>query len=664
MAGTQFVWRYRTRGGSIHPYGVRYTLIIRPSGPPESSWTSVEIPEDAVNIPQLSDLSQVSFGDLFLGLPEAPQWKFQFRMDRLRSGDLLTLHDKLLKESYIQTTSSLPNIPRDFATTNFFMLLWDEGTGSEPDSVLFQGAQWRPQESEGMVRPTTGQHWLGIDVIDINKAVMETVTPQDIQSFFFDSYIKSQHLPNWGLEGSGNVYDSMYRNGGRNFARCQRLKAESTKLQLARFWPLFKLFEVIQALCRSAYRFHVRDALATYTFSGVGTGNTPYDVFQFYKQTYALSSGAIARGSLLADTAVYFIGIIWNDGAVVDTYPDDVGNIIGGFLSENDDGLFAYKNVWEFMGHCTIGCKVQYAPTSSPAMALTFARPGDRSATRTLKPSDFKGVGLSPTEFLEVSYTRNMSMIGSVEVSARGLGDADSLESTIEIDHIPPSVADGPNLEFVFHNLPSIGDSADRYQLAPGDDTALSEDLEEPYIVAASSGFNCRCLYYFEWPGTDLITHSDQIPIRVHDQVAWEWDSTTVYDDGANVSGYPTPTVSGFVLETTFDVNFWIPLKVVYAEAQNTSCLPFIVGYRIAYNFSRDGQLGFEVEVPIGLAPPDAIGDWYDLHDENGNDIGANILLGGGTAFDDLGTKAYYLKGDFQIENPTVKATFLIPGEE
>lgn len=664
MAGTQFVWRYRTRGSSIHPYGVRYKLVIRPSGVPETSWTTVEIPEDAVNIPQLSDLSQVSFGDLCLGLPEAPQWKFRFRMDQLYDGSLSTLHNKLLKESYIQTTSSLPNIPRDFATTNFFMLLWDEGTGSEPDEVLFQGVQWKPQESEGMVRPTTGQHWLDVDVIDINKAVMETVTPQDIQSYFFDSYIKSQHLPNWGLDGSGNVYDTIYREGGNNFARCQRIKAESSKLQLARFWPLFKLFEVIQALCRSAYRFYVRDATATYTFIGVGTGNTPFDVFRFYKQTYTLSSGVIARGSVLADTSVYFIGIIWNDGAVVNTNPDDVGNIIGGFLSEKDDGLFSYKNVWEFMTHATLGSKVQYEAGSSPAMSITFARPGDRSETRELHPSDFKEVGLSSTDFLEISYTRNMSMIGSVEVATRGLGDADALENTIEIDHIPPSVADGPNLEFVFHNLPSIGDSSDRYQLDPDDDTTISEDIEEPYVISASSGFNCRCLYYFEWPGNDLITHSDQIPIRIHDQVEWEWDSSTVYNDGATVNGYPTEYVGTGLDSRLFDSVFWTPLQAVYAEIQNSACLPFIVGYRIAYNFSRDGQIGFEVEVPIELAPPKAIGDWYDLKDEDGNNIGANILLGGGTRFNDLGTKAYYLKGDFQIENPTVKATFLLPGED
>lgn len=659
MAGTQYVWEYRTRGGGIYPYGVRYKLVIRPSGPPETSWTTVEIPEDAINIPQLSDLSQVSFGDLFLGMPEAPQWKFQFRMDLLYDGSLSTLHNKLLKETYIQATSSLPNIPRTFATTNFFMLLWDEGTGSDPDTVLFQGAQWRPQESQGMVRPTTGQHWLEIDVIDINKTVMETVLPLDIQTFFLSYYIKSQHLPNWGLEGSGNAYDTLYRHNNINFGRCQRMKAESSKLQLARFWSLPKLFEVIQTLCRSAYRFYVRDATATYTFNGVGTGNTPYDVFRFYKQTYSLSSGAIARGSLLDDTAVYFIGIIWNDGSFVNTYPDDVDNIIGGFLSEKDDGLFAYKNVWELMAHTTAGCKVQFAGSSIPGMAVTFARPGDRSATRVLKPSDFKSVGIGPTEFLEISYTRNMSMIGSVEVSTRGLGDADNLESTIEIDYIPPSVADGPNLEFAFHNLPSIGDDSDRYQLNPEDDTTDSEDIEGLYTICASSGFNCRCLYYFEWPGNDLITHSDQIPIRVHDNVGWEWDTSTVYEDGVSVLGYPT----SFATLNNFDAEFWVPLQAVYALIQNRACLPYLVGYRIGYTFSRDGQIGFEAELPIGLAPPDAVGDWYDLQDENGSDIGANILLGGGTRFDDLGTKAYYLKGDFQIENPTVKVTFLIPGE-
>lgn len=660
MAGTQFVWRYRTRGSSLHPYGVRYKLIIRPSGPRETSWTTVEIPEDAINIPQLSDLSQVSFGDLFLGMPESPQWKFRFRMDQLQDGSLSTLHNKLLKESYIQSGSALPNIPRNFATTNFFMLLWDEGTGSEPDTVLFQGAQWRPQESEGLVRPTTGQHWLEIDVIDINKAIMETVVPQDIQSYFFDSYIKSQHLPNWGLEGSANVYDTLYRDAGKNFARCQRLKAESTKLQLARFWPLSLLFDVVGALCRSAYQHYVRDATASYTFLGVGTGNTPYDVFRFYKQTYALSSGSILRGSLLANTAIYFIGIIWNDGTVVNTYPDDVGNIIGGFLSEKDDGLFSYKNVWEFLAHTTAGCKVQYSGTSSPAMTVTFARPGDRSVTRSLKPSDFKSVGISPTEFLEISYTRNMNMIGSVEIAVRGLGGADELESTIEIDYVPPSVADGPNLEFAFHNLPSIGDKDDRYQLSEEDDITSSEDIETPYTICASSGFICRCLYYFEWPGNDLITHPDQIPIRVHEKVDWEWDPTTAYNDGKVVSGYPTQ----YAYSAHFDSVFWEPLQSVFAEIQNTGCVPFIVGYRIAYNFSREGQIGFEVELPMDLAPPDAVGDWYDLKDEDGNDIGANILLGGGTQFNDLGTKAFYLKGDFQIENPTVKATFLIPGED
>lgn len=681
-----FDWRAKYTEGGASIGRCRYRWIVTPprnatlarGAPP--AWGDPGV----AGWVQIPDYVFISHGELEMsydkrahGIPDAGNGRITVNLATLFAAadtDLNDLADYILNPDFGATYSLIGN---SFTTSLTWELYTDDGDDALDAAsfrLMFMGGMRRNLEKPLAIRrsaPLLMKY--EFDLIHLAKLAMETVTAVDVDTYFrglasANTYV---HMPDSGDGGSRVIYNVAYRDSGINYARC--LSRRGPSKDIGRFYRRVDIFSAIYALIDDVYcaylrversvttrlRFTYRKFIDGELFDTTLDG-MPYDTVMRYKRDYTPANN---RGDALERGEIYWLTYIWNDNI---TFGDALSGdaFTGGFLIRHDENSLYQKEtrtMWDYLRRIARGlCKTVISFTidtpfgggdSWPGIDIFFDRLDD-SQEESLRISDIRrriAEDITPKIGSRIVTGANVAVPG-------GQGD-DKSAAEYKIEGTLTEEMEEATL--VHHDWPSVGDSANRYQMNRTTDP--NPDIIAPFIIGASTGFNCVNDYYFDTPA-DI--SSNIIPILCHEVVDLDYGSA-VYTDGEITELPTTPfdatyiTSNGGLPGDVFDDFFWLPIRASLKNIQNRAGLANAIAYRLGLRYNNQKQYLLDEPIRLAKAQMNFIGERFVLRDPSGTPIGLNMLLNGQTYLSAYPGKPHCVRAKINLDTGEAEGEFL-----
>lgn len=686
-------WRYRFEFQGAWPYDLNSSGAQQPAvtgvpafmDDPGVGSIYIRMPETAIT--SLA-VGASEYDGLPVGWPSPPTLKIGFDLTALNTfyvetGDTSNIATRLLSPVwpgggifYISDPFGVdPDTPYEFDLHNFVRYSTDAGDSAIAVSAfetVFIGTQ-NPFPSLTVKASRVPERvTCEVEFTHIIKACLEAITPEIFAAAFRSDHAGSGY-PNNTPKASGVIYDDLYYQSPNRYARAfAKYKDDDGNYEKARLHHIRHLSETMRGLVEQAYYNFTRIYSGTTVDVGFYSKNTnhpqysasynthtPLSIYEFYEKDYtpANGRGTSLLGSILPENNVYFISYIWPSSIDTDPGTDPFDDAIGGFLSPHDDyGIHTFTNMWDFMKRWADGtlCKVQFDAAGRDVMRVYF-NPLKQSITTTTARRDLRtrnfrrGGGDAPDAEIEIGGQR---LSGAIATWA-GAGNDDETNITVKAVG-SRSDADGA-FEIMFHNLPSIGDPANRYRMTTHTgDRGYNPDISTEHVIGASTGFRIRTLYYIATPAASV----SEIAIRVHDTVGIDVGDGYVIDGEIT----PLPTTSTHPLpDDLFDDAWWLTFVATMRGIQLNSCLGYATAYRATQLFSDQSQAEIRTEVDLDFAYLLDIGDRYTFVDDAGAYAAGNIFLDTDTYLAPIPGRPYLTKCEPNYTTHTAKITLLSP---
>lgn len=681
-------------------YGWRYRLWIQPANDAGSTFDAdlgapafggdpgvgsdyIRLPEDAIIAADLE--GEAAFADqLPIGLASSPTMKAGFDLAALvnaSQSDLVGyLLDPMRFEEGLVQIGDATWMPCD--TANVVCLLTDQGAGSEPTTVLFQGVQQVSASSTIDLRYVPGEATMSVTFVDIARFCLESVTPLMAARRLFWEHGDGDGFPTNSDRTTGAFYEYLYADGTTVYARTrQRLKDDVTVgedddattytgvYDKARLWNITQLMEAIRGCATDVYRSLLRPHSSQSTPIDFTTLQTTLDEYQnaspfapltFYKQgtTTANATGAEVGTAVSFGDELFFAGAVWNSyEADPTTYDEYEAIMTGGFLSEKDpNGLWKYPTIYDFLRVWSYSCYNRTVLTHDEwSWTMAFlpmwdGAIGKPALTRATLGKDGQGVDVKAEVGAGAITQANATLPSSA---------GEDRAASYRLRGIRPD--DQAGFELAFSNSPTIGDSANRFVLTPDDsDAAYNPDIDySTYALVGigSTGVISTGIYYLDSASAFL---TGEVPVRVHSRV----DVPGVWAErGYPVSGtLPTISMPGDYYEFGDDPDgyWWDRMRARIHAEQTQTGLGYTVCRSAVDDFGSPKQTRYPLTFDLPLGLPDTVGTRYEFtEDDEVTPIDGSVFLSPGATWLTLPGAPYLTRSSLAITTGVAKIHLL-----
>ena len=427
---------------------------------------------------------KTSFGDVPSGIMDAPSLTVEFELSDLQAN----LLEMLKAPFYNHSGEAL-----DVTTTNLFILKSDRGTGTISYIEFMGGQKYTLSNSFGMTAKdgAFAAQRVTIDAIDVFKLTLEQVTTATWANNIITrgKAGESHYVP---AQVSQFITDYLVQDASSRYI--QAYNRQLPEVAVYAYQPAYMFTYGLQSAIQAYLAAWTRSGNPT-TYNTELTG-TPIQAFTFYESATSASN---ARGSTLADSAIYCVGKT--------THLSDQDDLYGGMLvaDKNSESYLQYTYLWDLMKNvCAWGCvKFSYRPKlvangTGGTMDLSYEMSYDNIfhnfSNTTIDLSD-RFADAHPKDTFEFTPCSGVYTSVTTEITNEGGTDLDHFEARI----LGTMSDERINVQMVHHNNPT------------GDGLVL-----DAAGIAMEERIHPRKLYYLKTSNTLYKIHES---VKINDQI-------------------------------------------------------------------------------------------------------------------------------------------------
>lgn len=410
--------------------GWKMRLEIRPAGPAMNTLTPTykRLERTVVELGTM----KINFNDIVVGMMNAPSLTIDMEFQNEDAN-----FDELIRNQFYEHEDaiSINGVYYNLKTTNLYVILSDCGSGGDPDTIIYCGAQSNQLGNKFKYNPSTGQLYSAtIETFDLLKVILDTTPTQWLCDYIIDNF-----SPAYTVSNTFQFYDWIRSN--------TEFKFDSFGGTVELWYIRYVFNEYLSGLLGYIQGFWTRIHRIFTDGVDPNISGHPLAHLTFYRQTVG---SAHTAGTALSSDNLLFMGRVGGES-----------NPIGGMLikDKGNESLLSYQYLTDLIRNIAEGffCKFMYAPCFSTAIV---------SGTTLNYNLYWKEVfvGVHDTIDLTTIFGRQVGDEAEIETGYNSLNIAEGelpnmTEPNMQVVETRNSAADGSptwNYRLVFHNLPTF----------------------------------------------------------------------------------------------------------------------------------------------------------------------------------------------------------------